>query len=105
MKRNTHMARRKMSHVIDELYAALFGLGGEAVEMEDSAAAAIQAPGAVLEMTRGSSDAYLNDRLLKMDQPVLYFDGTCYLPLDTALRCGSWARMSVGDYELIYPVL
>ena len=24
------MARRKMSHVIDELYAALFGLGGEA---------------------------------------------------------------------------
>ena len=32
MKRNTHMARRKMSHVIDELYAALFGLGGEAVD-------------------------------------------------------------------------
>ena len=84
--------------------AAAF-LDGEAVEMEDSAAVAIQAPGAVLEMTRGSSDAYLNDRLLKMDQPVLYFDGTCYLPLDAALRCGGLERITVGGYELIYPAL
>ena len=84
--------------------AAAF-LGGEVVEMEDSATVVLQAPGTVLEMTRGSSDAYLNDRLQKMDQPVLYFDGKCYLPLDTALQCGNWARMTVGGYELIYPVL
>ena len=84
--------------------AAAF-LGGEVVEMEDSATVVLQAPGTVLEMTRGSSDAYLNDRLQKMDQPVLYFDGKCYLPLDTALQCGNWARMTVGGYELLYPVL
>ena len=79
--------------------------GGAVVEMEENDTVVIQAPGVVLELTRGSSDAYLNDRLQKMDQPVLYFDGKCYLPLDTALQCGNWARMTVGGYELIYPVL
>ncbi len=34
MKRNAHMARRRMSHVIDELYTALFRLGGKEVDME-----------------------------------------------------------------------
>ena len=82
--------------------AAAF-LGGAAEEMADSAAVAIQAPGAVLEMTRGSSDAYFNDRLLKMDQPVLCFDGVCYLPLDAALRCGGMTRVTAGDCELICP--
>ena len=33
MKKNMHMARRRMSHVIDELYTALFRLGGEEVEL------------------------------------------------------------------------
>ena len=84
--------------------AAAF-LGGEVVEMEENATVVIQAPGVVLEMTRGSSDAYCNDRLLKMAQPVLYFDGICYLPLDTVLQCGNLERMRVGSYELIYPVL
>lgn len=34
MKRNAHMARRRMSHVIDELYTALFRLGGKEVDMQ-----------------------------------------------------------------------
>ena len=33
MKRNIHMARRRMSHVIDELYTALFRLGGQEVDL------------------------------------------------------------------------
>lgn len=33
MKKNMHMARRKMSHVIDELYTALFRAGGAEVEL------------------------------------------------------------------------
>ena len=33
MKKNMHMARRRMSHVIDELYTALFRLGGDEVEL------------------------------------------------------------------------
>lgn len=33
MKRNMHMARRKMSRVIDELYTALFRAGGGEVEL------------------------------------------------------------------------
>ena len=33
MKKKMHMARRKMSHVIDELYTALFQLGGEEVDL------------------------------------------------------------------------
>lgn len=32
--RSAHMARRKMSHVIDELYTALFRAGGKEVEMK-----------------------------------------------------------------------
>lgn len=34
MKRHMHMARRKMSHIIDEVYTALFRAGGETVDME-----------------------------------------------------------------------
>lgn len=33
MKRNAHMARRRMSHVIDELYTALFHMGSEKVDL------------------------------------------------------------------------
>ena len=33
MKKNMHMARRKMSHVIDELYTALFRAGGQEVDL------------------------------------------------------------------------
>lgn len=33
MKRTVHMARRRMSHVIDELYTALFRMGGKEVDM------------------------------------------------------------------------
>ena len=81
--------------------AAVF-LGGEVVEMGDNATVVIQAPGVVLEMTRGSSDAYLGDKLLKMEQPVLSFDKVCYLPLDTVLRCCGMERMTVGNYTLLY---
>lgn len=81
--------------------AAAF-LGGEVVEMEDNDTVVIQAPGVVLEMTKGSSDAYLNDRLQKMAQPVLNFDQVCYLPLDTMLRCCGMERMTIGGYELLY---
>ena len=81
--------------------AAAF-LGGEVVEMENNAAVVIQAPGVVLEMTKGTSDAYLSDKLLKMDQPVLSFDKVCYLPLDTVLQCCGMERLSVGSYELLY---
>ena len=77
--------------------------GGAVVEMEENDTVVIQAPGVVLELTRGSSDAYLNDKLLKLEQPVLSFDGVCYLPLDTALRCSGLERMTVGGYELLYP--
>ena len=84
--------------------AAAF-LGGEVVEMEDNDTVVLQAPGVVLEMTRGSSDAYRNDRLLKLDQPVLYFDGACYLPLDTMLQCCGMERMTVAGYQLLYPAL
>ena len=69
---------------------------------EDNAAVVIQAPGVVLEMTKGTSDAYLSDKLLKMDQPVLSFDKVCYLPLDTVLQCYGMERLSVGSYELLY---
>ena len=34
MKRTVHMARRRMSHVIDELYTALFRMGGKEVDMQ-----------------------------------------------------------------------
>ena len=34
MKKHTQLARRKMSRVIDELYAALFHLGGETVDFQ-----------------------------------------------------------------------
>ena len=34
MKKNTHMARRRMSHVIDELYTALFRMGGTEVDLQ-----------------------------------------------------------------------
>ena len=73
------------------------------LEMADNATVVIQAPDAVLEMTRGSSDAYLNDQLLKMAQPVICFDSVCYLPLDTMLQCCGMERMTVGGYELLYP--
>lgn len=82
--------------------AAAF-LGGKVVEMTDNATVVIQAPGVVLEMTKGSSDAYLNDKLCKMAQPVLSFDKVCYLPLETMLRCCGMEQTAVGDYTLIYP--
>ena len=34
MKRTVHMARRRMSHVIDELYTALFRMCGKEVDMQ-----------------------------------------------------------------------
>ena len=33
LKKNAHMARRRMSRVIDELYTALFRAGGEEVDL------------------------------------------------------------------------
>ena len=84
--------------------AAVF-LGGKVVEMEDNATVVIQAPGVVLEMTKGSSDAYLGDKLSKMAQPVLSFDKVCYLPLNTVLQCCGMEQMTIGDYTLIYPAV
>lgn len=69
---------------------------------EDGDTLAILAPGAVLELVKGSSDGYLNDKLHKLAAPVLNFDGVCYLPLDAVLACCGMERMTVEGYELIY---
>lgn len=81
--------------------AAAF-LDGTIVEMADNDTVVLQGDSVVLEMTKGSSDAYYNDRLLKMEQPLIRFDQTCYLPLDTLLECCGMARMTLGGYELLY---
>ncbi len=83
--------------------AAAF-MDGQVVEMEDGDTVVIQGPGVVLEMVKGSSDAYLNDKLQKMAQPVLNFDGVCYLPLDTAAACKGMAVLTVENTHLIYPI-
>ena len=79
--------------------AAAF-LGGELAE--DGDVLAILAPDAVLELVKGSSDGYLNDKLCKLAAPVLNFDGVCYLPLDTVLGCCGMERLTVENYELLY---
>lgn len=79
---------------------ALEFLGGELVE--DGDMLAILAPDTVLELVKGSSDSYLNDKLCKLAAPVLNFDGVCYLPLDTVLRCRGMERLTVENHELIY---
>lgn len=75
-------------------------LGGELAEEGDMLA--ILAPGTVLELVKGSSDSYLNDKLCKLAAPVLNFDGVCYLPLDTVLRCRGMERLTVENFELLY---
>lgn len=75
-------------------------LGGELAE--DGDMLAILAPGTVLELVKGSSDSYLNDKLCKLAAPVLNFDGVCCLPLDTVLRCCGMERLTVENYELLY---
>ena len=62
----------------------------------------LQAEGMVLEMVRGSSDVYLNDKLQKMDAPVLYYDKMCYLPLSVVLEGGGLGLLTVGESQLIY---
>lgn len=79
-------------------------VGGKVIEMEENDAVVIQAPGIVLEMVKGSSDAYFNDKLQKMPEPVLSFDGVCYIPLDTVLSCCGMTRMTIDSYSLIYQV-
>lgn len=79
--------------------AAAF-LGGELAE--DGDMLAILAPETVLELVKGSSDSYLNDKLCKLAAPVLNFGGVCYLPLDTVLRCCGMERLTVENYELLY---
>lgn len=83
--------------------AAAFA-GGRVVDMEDNDAVVIQGSGIVLEMIKGSSDAYLNDKLKKMPAPALVFDGVCYVPLDTVLESCGLARMTIDNIQLIYPV-
>lgn len=75
-------------------------LDGELVE--DGDMLAILAPGTVLELVKGSSDSCLNDKLYKLAAPVLNFDGVCYLPLDSVLRCRGMERLTVENYELLY---
>lgn len=79
---------------------ALEFLGGELAE--DGDVLAILAPDTVLELVKGSSDSYLNDKLCKLAAPVLNFDGVCYLPLDTVLGCRGMERLTVENYELLY---
>ena len=74
------------------------------MDMEDNDAVVIQGSGIVLEMIKGSSDAYLNDKLKKMPAPALVFDGVCYVPLDTVLESCGLARMTIDNIQLIYPV-
>lgn len=78
-------------------------LGGKVVQEGDMVA--ILAPDTVLELVKGSSDGYLNDKLCKLASPVLTFDGVCYLPLDTVLACCGMARITVENYELLYTPL
>ncbi len=78
-------------------------LGGEMVEQGDTLA--VVAPGTVLELVKGSSDGYLNDKLCKLPAPVLNFDRVYFLPLDTVLECRGMERVTVEGYELIcHPV-
>lgn len=74
-------------------------LGGEIVEQGDTLV--ITAPGMVLELVKGSSDGYLNDKLCKLPAPVLKFDGVYYLPLDTVLACRGMERWTVEGYEVL----
>ncbi len=74
-------------------------LDGNAVEQGDTLA--VVAHGAVLELVKGSSDGYLNDKLCKLPAPVLNFDGAYFLPLDTVLECCGMERVTVEGYELI----
>lgn len=74
-------------------------LGGQVVEQGDTLA--IVAPGTVLELVKGSSDGYLNDKLCKLSAPVLKFDQVYYLPLDTVLKCCGMERVTVEGYQLI----
>lgn len=77
-------------------------IGGTVTELAEDDAAVIQAKGAVLEMVRGSSDAYLNDKLQKMDAPLLTFDKVGYLPLNIAVKCCGMECMTIGSYQLVY---
>lgn len=74
-------------------------LGGEVLEQGDTLA--VVAPGTVLELVKGSSDGYLNDKLCKLAAPVLNFDRVYYLPLDTVLKCCSMERVTVEGYEIL----
>ena len=74
-------------------------LGGEVEEQGDTLA--IIAPNMVLELVKGSSDGYLNDKLCKLSAPVLSFDRTYFLPLDTVLECCGMERTTVEGYELL----
>ena len=78
-------------------------LGGEVVEQGDTLI--ITAPGMVLELVKGSSDGYLNDKLCKLSAPVLNFDHVYFLPLDTVLKCCGMERLTVEGYEVICPPL
>lgn len=74
-------------------------LGGEVLEQGDTLI--ITAPGTVLELVKGSSDGYLNDKLCKLAAPVLNFDRVYYLPLDTVLKCCGMERLTVEGFEVL----
>lgn len=74
-------------------------LGGEVAEQGDTLI--IVAPGTVLELVKGSSDGYLNDKLCKLPAPVLNFDRVYFLPLDTMLECCGMERLTVEGCEVI----
>lgn len=74
-------------------------LGGSLAEQGDTLA--VVGPGTVLELVKGSSDGYLNDKLCKLPAPVLKFDQVYYLPLDTVLQCCGMERLTVEGYEIL----
>lgn len=74
-------------------------LGGEVLEQGDTLV--VVAPGTVLELVKGSSDGYFNDKLCKLPAPVLKFDRVYYLPLDTVLKCCGMERLTVEGYEIL----
>jgi len=74
-------------------------LDGETIEQGDTLA--VVAHGVALELVKGSSDGYLNDKLCKLPAPVLNFDGVYFLPLDTVLECCGMERVTVEGYELV----
>ncbi len=91
-------------HMMISISDAAALLGGKVVEWEDSNTVVIQTPEMVLEAIKGKSSIYVNDKLQKMEEPVLNLNGVCYIPLSGVAQYGGMAALNVGNSILIYGV-